>query len=177
MPTFTTNYSLPKPNVNSADDEDLWGAQLNDGIDLIDTQMKTNADDAATALSRSQLPVGSLYINVTDDTNPGTLLGYGTWEPFSEGRVLLGTGTGTDVNAVEQTFAEGDAGGEYEHTQTEAELVSHTHEIVTKNEGGGGFNQEIGTSSLRYETEPTGGGEPMPWLPPYIAVNIWVRTV
>jgi hypothetical protein len=49
MPTYTTNYSLPKPNVNSADDEDLWGDQLNDGMDLIDTQMKASADLAVVS--------------------------------------------------------------------------------------------------------------------------------
>ena len=47
MPTFTTNYNLPKPNVNSPDDEDLWGDQLNDGMDIIDEQLKQNADDIA----------------------------------------------------------------------------------------------------------------------------------
>jgi hypothetical protein len=47
MPTYTTNYNLAKPNVNSADDEDLWGDQLNDNLDIIDTQIKANADLAA----------------------------------------------------------------------------------------------------------------------------------
>ena len=47
MPTQTTNYNLNKPNVNSADDEDLWGDQLNESMDLIDSQMKRNADDIA----------------------------------------------------------------------------------------------------------------------------------
>lgn len=51
MPTFTTNYDIPKPNVNSADDEDLWGDQLNAGMDIIDQQMKTNADAIAAAAS------------------------------------------------------------------------------------------------------------------------------
>lgn len=36
MPTQTTNYNFNKPNVNSADDEDLWGDQLNDNWDSVD---------------------------------------------------------------------------------------------------------------------------------------------
>lgn len=51
MPTLTPNYSLNKPNVNSADDEDLWGDQLNDNMDTIDTQLKTNNDLASPVTS------------------------------------------------------------------------------------------------------------------------------
>jgi len=40
MPSFTTNYNLAKPNVNSADDEDLWGEQLNTNFDTIDAKLK-----------------------------------------------------------------------------------------------------------------------------------------
>lgn len=49
MPTQTTNYNIDKPNVNSADDEDAWGDQLNTGLDTIDAQMKLNEDQAAKA--------------------------------------------------------------------------------------------------------------------------------
>ena len=44
MPTLTTNFSFNKPNVNSADDEDLWGDQLNDNWDDIDGYLKTARD-------------------------------------------------------------------------------------------------------------------------------------
>ena len=32
------------------------------------------------SLGGGELPVGSIYMNATDPTNPATLLGYGTWE-------------------------------------------------------------------------------------------------
>jgi hypothetical protein len=35
-------------------------------------------------------PVGSLYINASNATNPATLLGFGTWEAFGTGKVLVG---------------------------------------------------------------------------------------
>ena len=35
-------------------------------------------------------PVGSIYMNATVSTNPGTLLGVGTWVEMGEGKVLLG---------------------------------------------------------------------------------------
>ena len=34
-------------------------------------------------------PVGSLYFNATDDTNPGDLFGFGTWERFGNGRGIV----------------------------------------------------------------------------------------
>lgn len=37
MPNQTTNFSFNKPLVNDAVDEDLWGGQLNDNWDSIDT--------------------------------------------------------------------------------------------------------------------------------------------
>lgn len=39
MPTTTTNFSLNKPLVNDAVDEDLWGGQLNTNMDLIDDRL------------------------------------------------------------------------------------------------------------------------------------------
>ena len=40
MPTTTTNFSFNKPLVNDAIDEDLWGGQLNDNWDSIETATK-----------------------------------------------------------------------------------------------------------------------------------------
>ena len=40
MPTLTTNYSLQKPLVNDPTDEDLWGGELNDDLDDIDTLLR-----------------------------------------------------------------------------------------------------------------------------------------
>lgn len=39
MPTYTTNFDLAKPLVGSATDQDLWGDELNDDLDTIDTEM------------------------------------------------------------------------------------------------------------------------------------------
>ncbi len=69
-------------------------------------------------------PVGSLYFNATDSTNPGTLLGFGTWEAFGAGRVLVGLDSGdTAFDTVEKT------GGVKEVTLTSAQsgLPAHTH--------------------------------------------------
>jgi hypothetical protein len=46
VPTYTPNFNLAKPLVNSPVDEDLWGGELNDDMDIIDTTMKSIQDSA-----------------------------------------------------------------------------------------------------------------------------------
>ena len=62
-------------------------------------------------------PVGSIYTNATVSTNPGTLLGFGTWTAFGAGRVMVGFDSG---NALFDTAEE--TGG-----AADATLPSHTH--------------------------------------------------
>lgn len=129
------------------------------------------------------MPVGSVYINADVATNPATLLGYGTWVSLGAGRVLLGVGTGTDANGVQETFALGATGGEYEHVQTEAELRAHVHDqqIWT---GGSTYNTPAAAYLATNNTGPisagpttsTGSSAAMPWMQPYIAVHIWKRS-
>ena len=66
-------------------------------------------------------PVGSVFIAVVN-TNPATLLGYGTWVAFAAGRCLFGIDAGqTEFDTVLET------GGAKAVTLTEAQIPSHTH--------------------------------------------------
>lgn len=48
-------------------------------------------------------PVGAVYLNVTG-TDPGTELGYGTWEQIAEGQFLVGQTDGdADFDVAEET--------------------------------------------------------------------------
>jgi len=80
---------------------------------------------ATTAFVQAALaalhPVGSIYINATNSTNPGTLLGFGTWTAFGAGRVPVGFNSG---NALFDTAEE--TGGSADST-----LPSHTHTGTT----------------------------------------------
>ena len=48
-------------------------------------------------------PIGSVFLSVVS-TNPGTLLGYGTWSAIAAGKMLVGLDSGdTDFDTVEET--------------------------------------------------------------------------
>ena len=58
-------------------------------------------------------PVGSIYMNADVATNPNTLLGYGTWTAFGQGRMLVGIGTGIDAAGTSVDFLVSTCGGKY----------------------------------------------------------------
>lgn len=123
-------------------------------------------------------PVGSIYINASVDTNPATLLGFGTWAAFAAGRVLVGIDAGqTEFDAVEET------GGEKTHTLTTPEIPAHTHNIAQSKRGGYIGNNEFytiadggGTPNTNKVSESAGGGGAHNNLQPYIVVYMWKRT-
>ena len=163
MPNTTSNYSLYKPLVNDATDEDLWGGYLNDSMDLIDTQMKVNAD----AIVNSQLPVGSYYMNETVATNPATLLGYGTWSAITDKFIVAHGSTYTSTGGAATDSI----------TLTTANLPPHTHPSF---ESGGGTGPRYfdNTGGTPLPTGSTGSGTAfnVDTIPPYQAAYIWKRT-
>ena len=102
----------------------------------------TIAPDAITSTEVAQsfldtiYPIGSIYTNATNSTNPGTLLGFGTWVSFGAGRVPVGIDSSdTDFDTAEET------GGVKEVTLTAAQsgLPSHSHTLL-----GGSFDGSSG---------------------------------
>ena len=73
-------------------------------------------------------PVGSLYVNATNGTNPKELLGFGEWEQI-QGLNLIGAGTYKDSSGVSKTFNAGDIGGTWNHTHS---IPSHNHALSDK---------------------------------------------
>lgn len=104
---------------------------------------------ATTAFVQAALaalyPVGSIYTNATNSTNPGTLLGFGTWTAFGAGRVQVGFDSG---NALFDTAEE--TGG-----SADAIVVSHTHTFSGTTSSAGSHQHE--QSSGVVGTFGTGG--------------------
>jgi hypothetical protein len=80
-------------------------------------------------------PVGAIY-SATVSTNPGTLLGFGTWSTFGAGRVMMGVGSGGGG-----TYTAGTTGG-----SKDAITVTHTHTATVTDPGHQHFIAGSGTS-------------------------------
>ena len=165
-------------------------------------EVAKSSTPASTALAA--YPVGSIYLSVLA-TSPATLFG-GTWEQVSQGRFPIGAGTGTDVNSVQRTFANGATGGEYDHTLSVSEMPRHNHTGGTdtrgthahpygdftrdnnENYGDGQKSGNVGERELSRNTSEagahshllsinhTGDDQPHNNLPPYFVVYMWRRT-
>ena len=133
-----------------------------------------------TATIANAYPVGSIYMNCSNATNPSTLLGFGTWSSFGTGRVLIGIDSSdTDFDTAEET------GGSKTHTLTEAQLPSHRHQVGSNDSGtgtgGAAGNMELvrdaGTGNgPAVNSSFTGSGDAHTIVQPYIVVYMWKRT-
>jgi hypothetical protein len=84
-----------------------------------------NGTSVVTLALQAAYPVGSIYINATNATNPGTLLGFGTWVAFGAGRVPVGfNASNTLFDTAEETGGSADA-----------VVVSHTHSATVTDPG------------------------------------------
>ena len=115
-PTFTGTPSLPSgaTGVTQSTSDDS-------------TKLATTAfvQDILDSIKSTLYPVGSIYTNSSVSTNPGTLLGFGTWTAFGAGRVMVGFDSGNSLfDTAEET------GG-----SANAVVVSHTHTATVTDPG------------------------------------------
>ena len=144
-------------------------------------------------------PIGSIYTNATDNTNPATLLGFGTWEAFGTGRVIVGyDSSDPDFDTAEET------GGSKTKSKTIAlnELPNHKHAVPNRDcqngyaTGEGESSDQIwrnrwcDTDGFSFSTSPlTGNGVyaddgtrqtqqsmSLDVVQPYIVTYMWKRT-
>lgn len=154
---------------------DLDGESASD--DTVPTQL------AVRTFVNSRYPIGCIY-TTTVATNPATVLGFGTWEAFGEGRVLVG-------KASSGTFSTANATGGVENvtlTAAQSGLPGHAHPLPY-----GGLDSGGGTGGYvepPYNTATCGGtsgqsgiynaaaaaSEAHTNLQPYIVVYYWIRT-
>lgn len=198
--TTTTNVSLTKPEVGAS--ADSWGTKINANFDALDNLFTsgpallvskggTGATTAGAAINALGIyPVGSIYINATNATNPATLLGFGTWTAFGAGRVPVG------FNASNSLFDTAEETG----GSADAIVVSHTHTITDPThthsglwnagsanvsgggnaqwfDSGGGTATDVNSASTGITgTNSTGSSGTNANYQPYITVYMWKRT-
>lgn len=188
-PTFTGTPSLPTGTTAVTQSSS-------------DSSTKLATTAFVQAVLQTLYPVGSVYTNATSSTNPGTLLGFGTWTAFGAGKVMIG------LDGADATFSTvGNTGG-----SKDAIVVSHTHTATStvtdpthyhisgvpsdyaSSYGSGSIsntNQKAGSSttssspltspastgiSVSTSLSTTGSSATNANLPPYVVVYMWKRT-
>lgn len=153
------------------------------------------ADLGFQSTAERLLPVGCIFTTVSN-TNPTDLLGFGTWEAFGSGRVLVGF----DPAQAEFDGLE-DTGGVKTVTLTAAQsgLPQHTHiqnphthvetvnttatgpnvgsapDASTNNGVASGYSTQPATA-VNQDAGPTNAAQAHTNLSPYIVVRFWKRT-
>jgi hypothetical protein len=164
------------------------------------TQLATTA--FVTAALGAIYPVGSIYVNAAVSTNPATLLGFGTWEAFGAGRVMVGLNASDALfDTLEETGGSKDS-AVVAHTHTYSgttgnDSPDHTHlnnavglgvssNINWVGTGGAAYRNandtQTGGASVRHQhsfsgtTASTGDSGTNANVQPFIVVRMWKRT-
>jgi len=135
----------------------------------------TNLNAMQEGLMELVFPVGSTYITQSN-TNPNTILNFGTWERL-KGKVCLGLDEDdTNMNAIGKT------GGEKTHILTVDEMPSHTHTLnnatlLNRNiSGTGGAQGSTTVQGATVTANNSGGGQAHNNMQPFEIVGyMWIR--
>lgn len=140
-----------------------------------------------TTILNAVYPVGCLYWS-SDNTNPATVLGIGTWTQITDTFILAAGSTYTP--AAQYTAQAGEAS----HQLAESEMPAHTHGVagdgrfystrgsntseISGLTSGGSFSESGETGGVRRTryTDSTGNGDAHNNMPPYLVRYCWERT-
>jgi hypothetical protein len=148
---------------------------------------------ATTAFVQAALqalhPVGSIYINATNATNPGTLLGFGTWVAFGAGRVPVGfdstnvlfdtaeeTGGSADAVVVSHTHTITDPGHSHTTTIPTSAVGNSRQALYSTDSSGTSTTIASSTATTGISVNTAGSSGTNANYQPYITVYMWKRT-
>ena len=165
------------------------------------TQLATTA--FVQAALQAVYPVGSIYVS-TSATNPGTTFGFGTWEAFGAGKVLVGqdtedasfdtleeTGGSKDAIVVEHYHDAEEGGGatgtlnssflgDFGNFTSSSGIVSLSNSYGNRSQGSAGTGS-LGLATINvpdhsHTITSTGSSGTDANLQPYVVVKMWKRT-
>lgn len=119
--------------VNASKTVDMGGNRIQNLGDPI-----TDKDAMTYGFAKTNVwPIGSIYMSV-DSRNPSLIFGYGTWNKFAQGRVIIGAGSTIDGNGDATVVTAGEIGGSVNGILSERHLAKHSHTVSDVKIGGGG---------------------------------------
>ena len=156
---------------------------------LGDSSTKFATTAFVAAALNALYPVGSIYTNATNSTNPATLLGFGTWVAFAAGRVMVGFDASDALfDAAEETGGSKDAIVVSHNHSASVTDPGHSHTLTARTGLDGAVLQGSGSSVLRNLStdaattgisvgiSTVGESGTNANLQPYITVYMWKRT-
>lgn len=190
-----TNCTFPTLNQNTTGSAATVTTTINSGATGTTQATSTSNTTIATtafvqAVMQTLHPVGSIYINATNSTNPGTLLGFGTWTAFGAGRVPVGFNSANALfDTAEETGGSADATlPSHTHTATVTD-PSHFHTYGQATNGvqgnianpspfgaGTAHNTSTATTGITVANSTEGSSGTNANYQPYITVYMWKRT-
>jgi hypothetical protein len=187
-PTFSGTPSLPTGTT---------GVTQSAGNNSTALSTTAYTDAAITAVKAALFPVGAIYTAVVS-TNPGTLLGFGTWTAFGAGRVMVGFNASNALfDTAEETGGTADSATiSHTHTASTGSSGTHTHPLNGGSTGvqgqigaGFGYGASNDNTSVRVTDTDAGGNHTHTVTvdaagssgtnanyQPYITVYMWKRT-
>ena len=126
-----TTYAINAERIGYADNSSIGADNVQAAIDGTCTKFNTQLTNLKTNIIDTIYPVGSIYTSETDSSVTAVqnrFKNFGkdtTWVAHGAGKVLVGSGTGTDANGNSQTFLVSNNSknlGEYSHSLSQDEL-------------------------------------------------------
>ena len=177
---FHTEFTAVKTAMDTKADiasETLTGTPLapTAAVGTDSTQIATTAF-VKDVLETYIYPVGSIYMNMAVATNPGTLLGFGTWVAYATGQVLVGYEASGTFDSLDESLGAETAA----HTLTTAEIPAHTHtygrSTTTESMSIHDISGLRGAADTQTSSTGGGGAHSHSTLQPSVTVHMWKRT-
>jgi hypothetical protein len=124
----------------------------------------------------SHYPIGAIYMNANRSDSPNNYIGYGVWNKFAEGRILISADSLETSNPINESPS-----GSLSHTLTAAQLPPHVHDYHRfgereRDKDNGWHMYTSNGSAPDVFTDNAGGGGRHNNVQPYITVYMWERT-
>lgn len=182
-----TGDQLTDLNPNEPDGQTEPVSVLDQAVRQIKRFLRNNLEGL---IQEFAYPVGSVYMNVTNDKDPSdpSILGFGTWTRIRS-MYLVGQDPGGNVSSTfdKSTVDDGTTvqGGEENHQLTKGELPVHSHVprvtgvdagVFNDGQDNRGYEPDTSAAYLEGASLEVGNDEAHNNLPPYKVVHMWYRT-